>query len=1836
MFSNSGNKGIIMKRINCTNWEIQGFNATPLLVMPCGDSGLSMKKDLGFGYSHFLYHFKGDYCEMYYDLDDLRNIYHEIMKRYESDNEYFKKEHSKWLHTTKEYLKKCKKTDYKNLTKYSDNELIKLANFIRKGLTKLVSIPHMIEGFDYFAHEQMREAIASSIHDPKETDQVLATLLTHTNPSFITKERDSMSRIKEIRDPKSQEIALKKHAREFFYTKNSYADASGETLEGFKEELRQFKKSKVDISSLAREKNELLKRLNLPESALEIFRIAEFLAAWHDERKEYTLQAIYYMERAAYELADRFGIDRSTIKYLNHEKINLKTLKAGTTRRLLAESAKECMFYTTNSSTRQLTPDEMQRVKEWLKQTEHDSVSELKGMGASPGTASGIVRVCKGLAALKNVQEGDILVASMTRPEFVPAMKKAAAIVTDEGGITCHAAILSRELGVPCVIGTRLATKILKDGMNVEVDGSAGTVKIIDRPNSKPANAKTKLFDGILNQLRAAKDKPEGTPVLIVGDAWDERCIKASEIVIKNEYANVILLGDKRKIEAAAKECGCSISKASIIDPEHCEFSGELADKLVELRKHKGMTKDQAEELVKDINYFGCLMLMTGRADGFVGSAICPTGDLMKPALQLVREGIANETCAYYDPKSDRIFFGTDSSLNIAPDANIHSQMAVNAAEVAQTFGFEPKVGFLSFSTKGSGGNSKEIQVIREAVNLAKAQKPDAKFDGEFQFDAAFNKKAAKKKCPDAEIAGKVNVMVFPDLNSGNIFAHSMLQLSDLEMLFTVISGLKKPVTILGRTTPYEHVENLFIVTAHLAGKRKHQSSSDSLPCESINIKNCADEQFEKFTAQLKSRTWWSEEAPSSVQTLFHPLNCFIAQDESIPKDISIVIEGMKDNTFIERTRVDEKVRLFYKFVESFRHDESFLDKLNQAAFDKYKEMMEMFRIFSEQKNQMSGERLWSLYRQFHDKYVDYLQYPAAIECSDAFSGDELANVIRKELSKISTAELNDLIYYLSAPKINSFMETERIEILKLSLKHYEKVQEGELSSELQKKLEEHSRKYAHIRTNYRDSQFLGVNDFFEDMTEICKHPKEDLQKEIALLEGKVERMQQKKEELIDKHKISEDLLMILSTIERMSEHVDERKYNMTRATNFIHKFCEEFAGRLNYHVEDVKDCTLEELESMILSGREIDFEKIKERRKLSAYVVTRGADGKPKSQWVYGERAKALLESTEYVGDGKTIKGQVASAPKSRHIGRAQVVMNVKQADFKQGRILVTSMTRPEFVPLMRKASAIVTDEGGITCHAAIVSREMGIPCIIGTKVATKVIPEGSELELDLNEGTVSVVGEVQPERKISKTIQPKYEDYVRAKSPIMTIGTFVKSIIGSQNFWGIDHLQEVVCLNYEGSIHWYQPDSCNLRIGMQLMEKLLASNSAFGEYERLFLSGFRRAVESTQKLRRIDVRKVSDRNLIRMHRDHSRLYFPFFGLSWQLDGLDRVNYEILSNDIRMHEKDEDLVQKYTSILSKYSGMSFLAQADFRILHAARALRENNLDECRKICRDLEENYYWVKSNWEDVMYLSRHDFEGEARAIAASKEDIDEKIRVMKKDVQDIKNNKEEVLSKLHNPQRLRFITEVFNKSIHWHDLRKESQMRTIFIWSRIYYELARRYRIEPELIEWAWLDELEKLVETGKINRELLKSRSEKYCAISYATHFEDYVGDEVEKIIKKKEFLKSDYDIEELKGTSASPGRAEGKAVVSYDPNYLNKNVSEGDILVTSNTTPAYLPAMKKAAAIITDEGGITCHAAIVARELGKPCVTGLKVATKAISTGDKLIVDADKAVVRVSR
>lgn len=311
---------------------------------------------------------------------------------------------------------------------------------------------------------------------------------------------------------------------------------------------------------------------------------------------------------------------------------------------------------------------------------------------------------------------------------------------------------------------------------------------------------------------------------IVLPEATEERTLRAADKVLAEGVANIILIGNPAEINSLAEKWGLkNIDKATIIDPENNPKSEEYATLLAELRKKKGMTIEQARELVKDPLYLGCMIIKTGDADGQISGALSTTGETLRPALQIIKcaPGITCVSGAMLlitkEPQygENGVLVVGDVAVTPMPDAQQLAQIAVCTAQTAKSVaGFaEPRVAMLSFSTKGSAKHEVVDKVV-EATKLAKEMDPELKIDGELQADAALVPSVGEKKAPGSEIAGKANVLVYPCLEVGNISYKMVQRLGGAEAIGPVLQGIARPVNDLSRGCSVDDIYKLVAITA--------------------------------------------------------------------------------------------------------------------------------------------------------------------------------------------------------------------------------------------------------------------------------------------------------------------------------------------------------------------------------------------------------------------------------------------------------------------------------------------------------------------------------------------------------------------------------------------------------------------------------------------------------------------------------------------------------------------------------------------------------------------------------------------------------------------------------------------------------------------------------------------------------------------------------------------------------------------------------------------------------------------------------------------------------------
>ena len=324
------------------------------------------------------------------------------------------------------------------------------------------------------------------------------------------------------------------------------------------------------------------------------------------------------------------------------------------------------------------------------------------------------------------------------------------------------------------------------------------------------------MFGKLIEKLKKDPKK------IVFTEGTDPRILEASARLLSGTFLTPILVGNEEEVHAAAEKAGFNIRGAQIIDPNTYEGMDEMVSTMVELRKGK-MTPDECRAALLKGNYFGTMLVKMGVADCLLGGATYSTADTVRPALQLVKTKPGNKivsSCFILVRSAasgdNEVLAMGDCAINIKPTDDELVEIAMECAKCARTFGVDPKVAFLSYSTKGSG-KGEDVDKVRSACEKVKALNPDFPVDGEMQFDAAVSPTVGQLKFPGSKVAGYANTFIFPDINAGNIGYKIAQRLGGFDAYGPILLGLNAPINDLSRGCNAMEVYSMAIITAALA-----------------------------------------------------------------------------------------------------------------------------------------------------------------------------------------------------------------------------------------------------------------------------------------------------------------------------------------------------------------------------------------------------------------------------------------------------------------------------------------------------------------------------------------------------------------------------------------------------------------------------------------------------------------------------------------------------------------------------------------------------------------------------------------------------------------------------------------------------------------------------------------------------------------------------------------------------------------------------------------------------------------------------------------------------------
>lgn len=409
---------------------------------------------------------------------------------------------------------------------------------------------------------------------------------------------------------------------------------------------------------------------------------------------------------------------------------------------------------------------------------------------------------------------------------------------------------------------------------------------------------------------------------------------------------------------------------------------------------------------------------------------------------------------------------------------------------------------------------------------------------------------------------------------------------------------------------------------------------------------------------------------------------------------------------------------------------------------------------------------------------------------------------------------------------------------------------------------------------------------------------------------------------------------------------------------------------------------------------------------------------------------------------------------------------------------------------------------------------------------------------------------------------------------------------------------------------------------VGRYLLGRIKTKSSADKHFKR-FKSWADKAIKASEKIRKTNLKELSNQEIIDLYNYLYKEQAAAQGIMDPgIDAVDIVYEDFLIKQIKKETSYNFEIEK----LTHPAHQTYISELQIDVIKAAlkKKVASKDIDK-------LYNKYWWVKLGWEEVRPYTKEYFVKQIKKYKKQK-NLYQKLAELKNRVSEIKKQRRQIIKKYKLSKKIEHFLYVLDRYTYLHDLRKEMQVRTLYAAHLLLLETARRFKLKEADLEWLLHDEMKELLADGKCDVAEIRRRKKAICIITYKNKYKLWSGADAEEQYKKH-IPEEKEERKELKGTGVTKGKATAKVKICSGGQEANKRIKKGDILVCGMTLPDYVPAMKRAAAIITDEGGITCHAAIVSRELGKPCVVGTKVATQVLKDGDKVEVDANKGIIK---
>ncbi|TSC65188.1 MAG: pyruvate, water dikinase [Candidatus Doudnabacteria bacterium Gr01-1014_77] len=499
-------------KLDKRQWTHKGFHGILHAYFPVGEMPLNIfKKNYGDSFKITVFFVGKDYIDWYWNDEDMIRLRNSAIKKTNKDRFFLKKLLAAWLGKVHKFEKIFKPITAEKLGKLSNKEILSLYKDFYEAYIDEYSLGCCLQDpFSMHADRFLEPAFRKVLGN--DFAKYFVLLMSPVTDSFINKAQLDLYRLQQViagnkkllsifKKNKTEDIAkilektfpsfyskLTSHSQKYHWLQNNYAKVVYLDQRYYIEQLKNLISNKVnpsveikkingDLTQVKQQKAKLIKKLKLSKELKNLISITEVFGFMQDERKKYVLISNYYQKLFRDEISKRTGLSKDQMDYTVYHEMSDLLLKGKVNKKALADRKAYCLCVQTLKGWEVITGPEAKRVYDRVFKIDNKSEKLIKGQSASLGKVVGQVKIIRKTHDMENMQQGDILFASMTRPEMIVAIKKAAGIVTDEGGITCHAAIISRELNIPCIIGTKVGTQVFKDGDIVELDANNGTVR---------------------------------------------------------------------------------------------------------------------------------------------------------------------------------------------------------------------------------------------------------------------------------------------------------------------------------------------------------------------------------------------------------------------------------------------------------------------------------------------------------------------------------------------------------------------------------------------------------------------------------------------------------------------------------------------------------------------------------------------------------------------------------------------------------------------------------------------------------------------------------------------------------------------------------------------------------------------------------------------------------------------------------------------------------------------------------------------------------------------------------------------------------------------------------------------------------------------------------------------------------------------------------------------------------------------------------------------------------------------------------------------------------------